>query len=492
MQHFTVKTSPILGRYATASKDLKAGELFLEESPFAYGPKPDSCIVCLECSMPTEDRCKKCHWPLCDYCSTNPSAHLTLECEIFVKSNAKFYGAIDQHNACLQLDCITPLRVLLAKDMDDERWKTEVSAMETHEMERRSKPTWEADLQNIVKYIRGPLKLGKYSEQLIQQVLGILEVNAFEAVSHTGYNIRVVYPKLAILAHSCVPNTTHTIYMNDGYRMVGRVTVDVSKDNDLFASYTYIGQCTMARQYHLKEGKFFTCKCQRCLDPPELNTHLSTLKCTKCPEGGILTTNPLDLNAEWKCTHCEFKTPGISVQRALATIQTEIDQCLAMDYTAEKLQTIESVLKKYRSILHPRHYQMISLKQALIELYGRVSGYEMPELPDLLLERKLEICRDVIKVLDITEPGKTRARGMILYEMHAVLILLAQSAFRQKVIYGLVLKKRLKEAAEFLQEAVDILSLEDLQSTEGQIAIQAKEGLDQLRQSITAMPDEIE
>lgn len=195
MQHFTVKTSPILGRYATASKDLKAGELFLEESPFAYGPKPDSCIVCLECSMPTDDRCKKCHWPLCDYCSTNPSAHLTLECEIFVKSSAKFYGAIDQHNACLQLDCITPLRVLLAKDMDDERWKTEVSAMETHEMERRSKPTWEADLQNIVKYIRGPLKLGKYSEQLIQQVLGILEVNAFEAVSHTGYNIRVVYPK---------------------------------------------------------------------------------------------------------------------------------------------------------------------------------------------------------------------------------------------------------------------------------------------------------
>lgn len=162
-----------------------------------------------------------------------------------------------------------------------------------------------------------------------------------------------------------------------------------------------------------------------------------------------------------------------------------------MDYTGERLRAFESIIKKYHSILHPRHYQMISVKQALIELYGRVPGYEMSKLPDILLERKLELCREVLKVLDVTEPGKTRARGMILYEMHAVKVLLAQSAFRQKIINELVLKKRLKEAVEFLQEAEDILSLEDPQSTEGLIAIQAKQGLEQLRQSVDAVPDEM-
>lgn len=490
MQHFNVKKNPELGRYATASKNLKAGEIFLEERPYAYGPKADSCIACLECSMPTDERCSKCGWPLCEYCSSNVKAHID-ECDIFVKTNAKFFGAIDQHNACLQLDCVTPLRVLLAKDKDEKRWKDEVADMETHETERKARPAWDADLQNIVKYIRGPLKLEKYSEELIQQVLGILEVNAFEALSSTGYTVRVLYPKLAILAHSCVPNTAHSIYMNDGYKMVARATVDVAKDEDLYACYTYISSCTMARQYHLKEGKFFTCKCKRCLDPTELNTHLSTLKCTKCPEGGILTTDPLDMNAEWRCSHCEFKTAGPSIQRVLTIIQAEIDQCLGMEYTAERLQALEAVLKKYRAILHPCHYQMISLKQALIELYGRVSGYQMSELPDVLLERKLELCRDVLRVLDVTEPGKTRARGMVLYEMHAVMVLLAQSAFRQKVIYGLVLKKRLNEAAEILEQAVDILSLEDPDSTEGVIAMQANQGLEQLRQSIGSVPDEI-
>ncbi|XP_063701599.1 SET domain-containing protein SmydA-8-like [Culicoides brevitarsis] len=495
MQHFTVEKNSELGRFAIASRDLKAGETFLEEIPFAFGPKPDSAIVCLECSMPTDERCAKCGWPLCEYCSPNEKlAHTEFECDLIVKNNAKFFGTIDQHGACLQLDCILPLRVLMAKDRDEARWKAEVAEMEDHEKERKAKPTWNADLQNIVKYIRGPLKCEQYSEELIQKVLGILEVNAFEAVSSTGYAIRVLYPKLAILSHNCVPNTTHTIFMNEGYRMTARTTVDVAKGEELFSNYTYLSQCTLARQYHLREGKFFICKCKRCLDPSELCTHLSTLKCTKCPEGGVLPSDPIDVEgkSDWKCTHCDFKAAGTTIQRALATIQAEIDQVLAMEYTAERLQALEAILKKYRAILHPRHYQMISLKQALIELYGRIPGYTMPELPDVLLERKLDLCREVLKVLDIIEPGKTRSRGMILYEMHAVMVLLAQSAFRQKVIYGLVLKKRLNEAADVLAEAVDILSLEDPASTEGQIALQAKEGLNQLKQSIAAIADETE
>uniref|UniRef100_A0A336KMW1 CSON012778 protein n=1 Tax=Culicoides sonorensis TaxID=179676 RepID=A0A336KMW1_CULSO len=489
MQHFNIQKSSELGRYATASKDLKAGEIFLEEEPFAYGPKPDSYIVCLECSMPTDGRCLQCKWPLCDYCANNVNVH-TQECEIFVKNNAKFFGAIDQHNACLQLDCITPLRVLLAKDKNEERWNKEIACMECHENERKSKPTWEVDHQNIVKYLRGPLKLEQYSEELIQKVLGILEVNAFEARSQTGYTLRVLYPKLAILSHDCTPNTAHTIYMNDNYRMVARTTVDVHKDEQLFSSYTYSTYGTMARQYHLKEGKFFTCKCKRCMDPTELNSHLSTIKCSKCEEGGVLSSDPLDMDADWKCTHCSFKTSGAAIQRALGVIQTEIDQVLSMDYTSERLEALETVLKKYKTVLHPHHYQILGIKQALVELYGRVPGYEMSELPDVLLERKLELCRDLLKVFDIIEPGITRSRGMILYEMHAVMVLLAQSAYRQKVIYGLVLKKRLNEAAEVLEKALNILSVEDPDSQEGMIAIQAKEGLDQLRQSIASIPDE--
>lgn len=50
---------------------------------------------------------------------------------------------------------------------------------------------------------------------------------------------------------------------------------------------------TAARQEHLKNGKFFTCQCQRCIDPTELGTFFSSFTCNKCNDGIITTTQPL-------------------------------------------------------------------------------------------------------------------------------------------------------------------------------------------------------
>ena len=69
-----------------------------------------------------------------------------------------------------------------------------------------------------------------------------------------------------------------------------------------------------------------------------------------------------------------------------------------MEPSAEKLEALELLFKKYKSVLHPRHFVMITIKYALIELYGRVPGYEMDDLPDVLLERKENLCRDILKV----------------------------------------------------------------------------------------------
>ena len=79
-------------------------------------------------------------------------------------------------------------------------------------------------------------------------------------------------------------------------------------------------------------------------------------------------------------------------------MQTEFDKLQYMEPSAEKLEALELLFKKYKSVLHPRHFVMITIKYALIELYGRVPGYEMDDLPDVLLERKENLCRDILKV----------------------------------------------------------------------------------------------
>lgn len=42
---FKVQENEEIGRYAVAKKDLKAGDLIFEETPFAYGPKSGNLTV---------------------------------------------------------------------------------------------------------------------------------------------------------------------------------------------------------------------------------------------------------------------------------------------------------------------------------------------------------------------------------------------------------------------------------------------------------------
>lgn len=72
-----------------------------------------------------------------------------------------------------------------------------------------------------------------------------------------------------------------------------RTTVNVKEGEELFTTYTYILSGTQARQEMLRKGKFFSCKCARCTDPTELNTHFSSILCRNCDGGIIVSTNPL-------------------------------------------------------------------------------------------------------------------------------------------------------------------------------------------------------
>lgn len=47
-------------------------------------------------------------------------------------------------------------------------------------------------------------------------------------------------------------------------------------------------------------------------------------------------------------------------------------------------------------------------------MYGRVDEYLLTDLPDVVLEHKAEMCRLLLQVLDVVEPGCSRARGIKL------------------------------------------------------------------------------
>lgn len=221
----SVVRRPSLGRYACAIEKLSAGDLFIDELPFVVGPKPNVPPLCLACYTPVDGsadgpRCPRCQWPLCVSCQiTIDEGHHAAECAVFAANKVKFQNFPYADVPCLQLDCITPLRTLLEKERDPVRWEKEIVHMEYHPKERFNTPIYLADQVNIVGYLRGPCKLKKrFSDELIQRVCGILEVNSFEGRTIGDEKVRCIYPKTAIMAHSCTPNTMHTVFPSKDFR----------------------------------------------------------------------------------------------------------------------------------------------------------------------------------------------------------------------------------------------------------------------------------
>jgi SET and MYND domain-containing protein len=70
-----------------------------------------------------------------------------------------------------------------------------------------------------------------------------------------------VYPRGAVLNHSCDPNCILTY---QGSRQVIRTILPVKEGQELYHSYTDICEPTFVRKQHLKTTYGFECKCSRC------------------------------------------------------------------------------------------------------------------------------------------------------------------------------------------------------------------------------------
>lgn len=487
-----------VGRYMVAGKALEAGEEIVTEMPFVVGPKAFTYPLCLSCYAPwprtpeNKTVCSKCGWPVCSAeCETLPQ-HRDYECQIFARANEKFNvtAALEgsNENGVPQLECITPLRLLLESEKNPERWNQEVKDMEAHNEIRSRKEHWKMDHVNVVEYLRKQLKLDRFSEEQIQTACGILEINTFEVRTGTGNSARALYPTVALMNHSCVSNTCHSVSPTD-FRIRLRTTVKLPAGGQLYGSYTHSLLPTMLRREHLLEGKHFACACPRCSDPTELGTHMSSLKCNKCDNGIVLPLDSLDRESAWKCTHCEFSTSGSAVWKVFHIIQQEVDAVESISGAdgSDAIEQREAVMRKYRSVLHPRHAFHTMIRHSLAQMYGRVDEYLLDDLPDVVLEHKIDICRLLLQVLDVIEPGYSRIRGMTLYELHAPLLFIAKTQWNAGVIDEAALKSKMTEAANILKESATILCLEPPDTPEGQIGLVAKESLAQLDQSIAAL-----
>ena len=77
------------------------------------------------------------------------------------------------------------------------------------------------------------------------------------------------------------------------------------------------------------------------------------------------------------------------------------------------MEDFEGFLTKYAKKLHPDHVLMVKVKSKMAGFYGKVPGYTMVELSQNkeLIEKKLKLCQDAMKVLEKIEPGYGSLKG---------------------------------------------------------------------------------
>lgn len=162
----------------------------------------------------------------------------------------------------------------------------------------------------------------------------------------------------------------------------------------------------------------------------------------------------MDTKTTWKCLNCNTNVPNEQIQLILRDIRLQVQQI------SPNIERIELFISKYTKILHPNHYLLIEMKQklaAVIRHMSATSSYDNAFVTaatattddtanavnntkrtfsplEHLLQRKIDLCKEFIPLLNILQPGISRLKAIALYEQFAPFVQLARLHHQHKII----------------------------------------------------------
>ncbi|XP_071438993.1 SET domain-containing protein SmydA-8-like [Hetaerina americana] len=497
-QTYVMSHSERLGRHLVAARDLEAGELILREVCLVLGPKAASGCVCLGCHRPLHPAapfcpCPGCGWPLCSaQCRDSP--HHTSECSLLEKAASRIQPASLLHAPLsaqvAAYSFITPLRCLLVKRSSSSRSWDALNDLQSHVDERASTPAYIAYRRNVAKFIGDVLGLygDGFDDYTILKMCGILDTNSFEVKWNSPgagqTKARGLFALTSMIAHDCRPNTRHTFEPEGDsgvpwsrVSMAVYTTVAVRKGDILTATYTQSLWPTKRRRAHLQAAKCFCCECQRCSDPRELATDFGAMRCLHAAKGGcdglMLPTKPLEDDSRWKCTICHKETPSATIdilndrlhneilERASKANRKSMENGKKSSEVRMDPEVLEEFLTKHHKELHPMNHHIIQVKYALNQIYGKTPGFTLKELSNDKLKRKEQLCRQLLDVANVLEPGLTRFRADLLVDLHATVKELKERKVPVKKASNKSKQGPLEDYSKMLPEALKVLETEN-------------------------------
>ena len=226
------------------------------------------------------------------------------------------------------------------------------------------------------------------------------------------------------------------------------------------------------RRPELLEHWHFPCNCRRCKDYTEFGTMCDALVCTDCQEGRLM---PLNMNpgAEWVCGTCYASKAADKVKQAINNYWDLMEKTPTYDVKA-----LLQLLPKLLRVFDENHYYPLEVKRRIIENIGEAKGYEYEDLAEAWLEKKVNFCRDHLKVQRKLAPGLSEYRAYISYHLAEPLYWLAKKQYIEKKCSSEDLSKTMEEVAQHLLLVIQILGPYRKRSSERLMAEKARDFLE--------------
>ncbi len=144
------------------------------------------------------------------------------------------------------------------------------------------------------------------------------------------------------------------------------------------------------------------------------------------------------------------------------------------------------------------------MKQKLTAILRNICDYEINTQPKLL-ERKIELCEEILPILNVLQPGISRLKGIALYEYFnsmveltiynmneknisvrdgVVRLLFWNMSFQSKCLHAHCLQDQLVTAEQIAKESLKMLLYEPPSTPEGHLAKNAMLKLKSIRENI--------
>lgn len=359
---------------------------------------------------------RKCDvFPMCVACED----HDTFDCDFFEKA-VGFSKNLLIDNFCV----FGPLKCLmLLKNPEKSTAASEILKLPSFLTERRNSDIWEEHEKNVVEPLMnsGLATLLNFDGDLIQKICGIIDGNSFEIRNVNGDSMKGIYPFANNLTHDCTPNTMMAV----GFDMKMKIlsTVPIEKGSLVQNGYVSPLVGTGVRQHLLKNGKYITCTCERCQDPTEFGTFMSSLICRVCFESYLVNKN-----SAWICQNCSCEMPISEVNEILIDANNDI---LNAD---GDIRQMEYLLQKFSKIFHPNHYLIIDLKQSVASILKSICSTSLVPPGKAVMERKIQLCEDILPILKVIQPGISRLNAIAMYEYFVPLVEVAEIDYEDKII----------------------------------------------------------